>query len=372
MSALLVTGGRLIDPKNGVDQELELLIDDGQVVDRFAPGKGPASAQRLDAKDHWVLPGLVDLRARMRDKADVRAALEGGFTTVVAAPDSELKASSDLHLLAAAPLTKGLNGEELGEVSDHAACLSNGWRPVVRAGLMRRALQYARPLKMVVMAHAEDPSISGKGVLGEGLVASHLGLPAVPVSAEVAMVARDLALVEEIGGRLHFSHLTCEGSLRLVRDAKARGLPVTCDVTPVHLTRSDEAAKGYSLSARVWPPLRPAQHVKALLEAVKDGTVDAIATDHVRVDATEREHPLDQCAPGEPALASALKTALSLKLPPMLLVRLFTWGPASVLGIEVGHLSNGARADVTIVSPKTFKVHYTLVSGSVRHSGGEA
>ena len=372
MSALLITGGHLFDPKNGVDQASDLLLDDGVVVDRVAPGQGPKSANRLDASNLWVLPGFVDLRARLKDHHDVRAALSGGFTTVVASPDSELRATQELHLLHAAPLTKSLNGEELGEVSDHAACLSNGSKPVVRAGLMRRALQYARPLKTVVMVHAEDPSLAGRGVLGEGLVSAHLGLPAVPVSAEVSMVARDLALFEKIGGRIHFSHLTCEGSVRLIRDAKARGLAVSCDVTPMHLTRSDEAAKGYSLAARVWPPLRPVHHVHALIDALKDDTIDAIASDHVRVDPTEREHPFDQCTPGEPALATAWRTAMALKLPAMQLVRLFTWGPASALGLDVGHLSNGARADVTIVNPKTLEVHYTLVGGNVRFTRGEA
>jgi dihydroorotase len=369
---LLITGGRLLDPKNGVDTEIDLLIENGVVVDRVAPGQGPKSALRVDAKDRWVLPGFVDLRARLKDQHDVRAALAGGYTTVVASPESELKSTAELNLLHAAPLTKGLAGEELGEVSDTAACLSNGSKPVVRAGLMRRALQYARPLKNVVMVHSEDPSLSGRGVLGEGLVASHLGLPAVPASAEVSMVARDLSLFEEIGGRLHFSHLTCEGSMRLIRDAKARGLLVTCDVTPIHVSRSDEAAKGYSLAARVWPPLRPAHHVHALIDALRDDTVDAFATDHLRTDPTEREHPFDMCTPGEPLLSTAWRLAMQLKLPPMQLAKLFTHGPAAVLGLDIGHLSNGARGDVTIVNPKTLEVHYTLVGGNVRYSRGEA
>ena len=148
------------------------------------------------------------------------------------------------------------------------------------------------------------------------------------------MVARDLALLEEQGGRSHFSHLTCAGSVRLVKDAKARGLQVSADATPHHLTMTDEAAKGYAIAARVWPPLRPAADVAAIVAAVRDGTIEAIASDHHRVDSVEREHPFDQSAPGIDALAGAFRRVAALKLEPMLLAKLFSLGPAQILGLD--------------------------------------
>ncbi len=369
MTTLVLRGGRVIDPKQKIDRPADLVIREGRVAEVIAPGQPAGNVEALDVKGLWVLPGFIDLRCVVRDQADLQDALEGGYTTLVSSPDSEALVSPHVRVLRAGALTKNVEGEELGEVAADTVCLSNGSRPIVRGGLMRRALQYSRPLKIPVMVHAEDPSLSGRGVLGEGFVATWLGLPSVPPSAEVSVVARDLALLEEQGGRLHFSHLTCAGSVRLVKDAQARGLAVTADATPHHLTLTDEAARGYAMEARVWPPLRPAADVAALVAAVRDGTIGAIASDHQRVDPVDREHPFDQSAPGIESLAHAFQRVAALKLEPSLLVRLFSTGPAEILDLEGGTLATNTRADLTIVDPAYARVRYTLIGGEVRFTG---
>lgn len=371
MSALVLRGGRVIDPRAGVDRPADLVVREGRISEVIAPGQAAGNLDTLDVKGLWIMPGFIDLRCVLKDPTDLAAALEGGYTTVVASPESEPVSSLWVRVLRAAPLSKRVEGEELGEVPFDAVCLSNGSRPIVRGGLMRRALQYSRPLKIPVMVHAEDPSLSGKGVLGEGFVATWLGLPSVPPSAEVSVVARDLALLEEQGGRLHFSHLTCAGSVRLLRDARLRGLAVSADVTPHHLTMTDEAARGYQIDARVWPPLRPAADVAALVAAVKDGTIEAVASDHHRVDPVEREHPFDQCLPGADTLAHAFHRVAALQLAPLLLARLFSSGPAGILGLEGGGLGPNSVADLTIVDPARRRVRYTLIGGEVRFTGAE-
>ncbi|MBS1151374.1 MAG: dihydroorotase [Myxococcaceae bacterium] len=369
MSALVLRGGRVIDPLQGVDRAADLVIRDGRIAELIDPGQAVGNLESLDVKGLWVMPGFIDLRCVINDPADLTAALAGGYTTLVASPESEAVPSPWIRVLRAAALTKHVEGEELGEVPADAVCLSNGSRPIVRGGLMRRALQYSRPLKVPVMIHAEDPSLSGRGVLGEGFVATWLGLPSVPASAEVSVVARDLALLEEQGGRLHFSHLTCAGSLRLLKDARQRGLKVTADATPHHLTMTDDAARGYAIEARVWPPLRPAADVAALVAAVRDGTIDAIASDHHRIDPVEREHPFDQCTPGAQMLAQAFGRVATLKLEPTQLARLFSSGPAAILSLEGGSLAPRTRADLTIVDPAQHRVRYTLIGGEVRFTG---
>jgi dihydroorotase len=366
---MVLRGGRVIDPKQGIDRPADLVLRDGRIAELIAPGQAAGNLETLDVKGLWVMPGFIDLRCVLKDGSDLNAALEGGYTTLVSSPDSEAVASPWVRVLRAAALSKRVEGEELGEVPSDAVCLSNGSRPIVRGGLMRRALQYSRPLNIPVMVHAEDPSLSSRGVLGEGFVATWLGLPSVPPSAEVSVVARDLALLEEQGGRLHFSHLTCAGSVRLLRDARARGLAVTADATPHHLTLTDEAARGYAIAARVWPPLRPAGDVAALVAAVRDGTIEAIASDHHRIDPVEREHPFDQCTPGIETLAQAFRRVASLGLEPTQLARLFSTGPAAILNLDGGSLELNTRADLTIVEPGKPRVRYTLIAGEVRFTG---
>ena len=332
---VLLRGGRLLDPASRRDGPGEVLIVDGAIAS-VGPKVESVGAKVIELDGAWVAPGFIDLHSVVRDEADLDAALRGGFTTVIAAPESPRLRTERLVLLAAAPLTRKLEGDELGEIPSDAACLSQGFRPLVRSGVLRRALQYSASHGKLLVLHAEDPSLTGSGVLGEGLTATRLGLPSVPVSAEAAVVARDLLILEETGGRLHFAHVTTARAVELIRHAKQRGLQVSADVTPHHLTRDDRTAEGYALEARVWPPLRSAADVKALALGLADGTIDAVACDHVRVDVLDREHPFEACAPGCEAFMQALPAVLGLDLPPLRAVEVLSSAPARLLGLTSG------------------------------------
>ncbi len=362
MSALVIHGGRLVDPASNRDGAFELRVDDGRITE-VGVKVSAEGAKKIDARGAWVVPGLVDLRAVIQDEKDVAQALESGFTTVLAAPESPLVPQGALRLTRAAPLTRNLEGKELGDLPDGALCLSQGSKPLEQGGVLRRALQYLSPWLPLVMVHAEDPSQSGKGLLGEGAMATHLGLFGVPTSSEAAIVARDLEILRATRGRLHFAHLTCARSVELLRAAKQEGLMVSADVTPHHLTLDTSTAAGYSTEARVWPPLREPKDVAALRAAVLDGTFDAIASDHRRVDPLEREHPFDQCAPGIEAYPRLLTRVLQLVETPLRAVALLSFGPARLLGLDAGTLAPGARADLALISPERGRALLTLIDG---------
>ncbi len=347
---LLLRGGRVLDPGSARDELVEVLLVEGRIA-QVAAHIEAADAQVVELEGAWVCPGFVDLHSVVNDERDVEAALRGGFTTVVCVPETVPPHTERLTLLSAAPLTRELAGDELGEISSDTLCLSQGFRPLVKSGILRRALQYSASEGKLVMLHAEDPSLTGGGVLGEGAMATRLGLPSVPVSAEAAVVARDLLIFEETGGRLHFSHLTTARSVDLIRQAKARGLNVSADVSPHHLTRFDLAAEGYSLQARVWPPLRSEADMQALAAGLADGTIDAVACDHVRVDVLDTEHPFEACAPGCEAFEQALTAVLSLKLSPLRTVEVLATAPSRLLGLPPG-TTPGMNAALTLVDPK--------------------
>jgi dihydroorotase len=345
---LLLQGGRVVDPGSKLDAVADVLVTDG-VISAVGPTLAAAGAEVIDVTGRFVTPGFVDLHSVVRDETDVEAALRGGFTTVVAAPESPKVRTERLQLLWAAPLTRRLEGDELGETPESAACLSQGFKPLGKSGVLRRALQYGGAGRLLVL-HAEDPSLTAHGVLGEGLTATRLGLPSVPVAAEAAVVARDLLILEETGGRMHFAHLTTARSVELVRQAKAKGLAVSCDVTPHHLTRDARAAEGYALEARVWPPLRSEADVQALKAGLVDGTIDAVACDHVSVDVLDREHPFEACAPGCEAFEQALPAVLSLGLSPHRTIEVLSTAPARLLGLRTG-LVAGVPAALTVFDP---------------------
>ena len=361
---LLLRGGRLLDPAARRDGPGDVLVADGQIA---AVGQRleAAGAQIVELNGAWVAPGFVDLHSVLRGEEDVAAAVRGGFTTVVAAPESARVRSELLQILVAAPLTRGLEGDELGEHVDGAVCLSQGFRPLARSGVLRRALQYAGARGQLLVLHAEDPSLTAGGVLGESLIATRLGLPGVPVAAEAAVVARDLLILEETGGRLHFAHLTTARSVELIRQARQRGLSVTADVTPHHLTRDVSAAEGYALEARVWPPLRSEADVKALAAGLRDGVIDAVACDHVRVEGLDREHPFEACAAGCEAFEQALPAVLGLGLPPLRTVEVLSSAPAALLGLQRG-LVAGLPAAITVFDAERRTIR-GIVSGA-RHT----
>ncbi|MFN0061072.1 MAG: dihydroorotase [Myxococcaceae bacterium] len=385
---LVIANGRLIDPSQKVDGVRHLLIRDGR-VERVSETPITASgtvagADVLDARGKWVLPGFIDLHVHLREPGEegketiltgAQAAVAGGFTSVVAMPNTKPTNDSPLvtrfvldrareaglaRVYPAGAITKGLAGEELAELAAlqdaGCVCFTDDGRPVMSAALMRRALQYAQNFDAIVMVHEEDLTLSGHGAMHEGVRSTRLGIRPIPASAEVAMVARDLVLLEEVGGRLHVAHVSCEASIRLVREAKRRGLPVTCEVAPHHVSLTDEAVSGYDTHAKMNPPLRAERDVLALREALADGTVDAIATDHAPHGLADKLVEFEKAANGivglETAFGLVLERVRANDLPLHRAVSLLTEGPAKAMRLPGGSLPVGAAADLVVVDPE--------------------
>lgn len=380
---VLVRRGRLIDPRNRVDAVSDLLLRDGRVAEISERSLTVPNARTIEAEGKWVVPGLVDLHVHLREPGEegketiltgCRAAAAGGFTSIVAMPNTRPVNDSALitqyvlsraaeaalcRVYPAGAISKGLAGEELSElgelISAGCVCITDDGRPVMNAGLMRRALLYAKPFGCPVMVHAEDLTLTGNGVVTEGAWATRLGLPGAPRSAEVAMVARDLILAEETGGRLHVAHVSASGSVRLIRDAKRRGVRVTCEAAPHHFTLTDEAVEGYRTQAKMNPPLRGQEDRQAIREALADGTIDAIATDHAPHGVLDKECEFDRATNGVVGLETAVPLTLELVNAGLLsierAVALLTCGPADAFGLAAGHLGQGAGGDLTVIDP---------------------
>jgi dihydroorotase len=382
---LFVEGGRVIDPANGVDGVRTVVIRDGQIAEIAERIERPRDARALDARGKWVTPGLIDLHVHLREPGQeyketvatgARAAVAGGFTSVCAMPNTSPandNASVTELMLARAQvagfarvhpigcISKGLKGEDLAEFGElkGAGCvaLSDDGRPVMSSGLMRRALEYALAFDLPVTVHEEDLSLVGKGVMHEGAVATRLGLKGIPSEAEYVMVLRDVALAELTGGRLHIAHVSTAGAVRAVREAKARGLRITAEATPHHLTLSDEdvARSGYDTSFKMNPPLRSLEDVQAVRQGLADGTIDCIATDHAPHSAVEKDLEFDQAANGIVGLETAFAVCLGLVreglIPERRLIDAFTRGAARVFGLSGGTLAPGAAADVAVLDP---------------------
>jgi dihydroorotase len=331
-----------------------------------------------------VVPGLIDLHVHLREPGEEgketvltgsRAAVAGGFTAVAAMPNTKMvndrapvtelirRRAAEANLCRVYPvgaITKGLGGAELAEMGELVAAgcvaVTDDGRPVMSAGLMRRALQYARLFGIPVMVHEEDLTLSAGGAMNEGWTATRLGLLPIPPSAEIAMVARDLVLLEETGGRLHLAHISCEGSVRLVREAKRRGLPVTAEATPHHFILTDEVVAGYNTHAKMNPPLRGGQDVTAVREALADGTIDAIATDHAPHGPLDKDVEFDKATNGVVGLETALPLTLELVragiLEPVRAIELLSFGPATAFGLPGGQLGVGMPGDITVIDPE--------------------
>jgi dihydroorotase len=304
----------------------------------------------------------------------VKAAVAGGFTSLACMANTEpvndsaavtqfiidrARIAGGARVYPIGALSVGLKGERLAEIGEmHRAgivAVSDDGRPVMHAGLMRRALEYTRMFGLPVIAHEDDAYLADGGVMNEGATALRLGLRGTPAAAEEVMIARDVALVRLTGGRLHLAHISTAGAVALVRDAKAQGLAVTAEVTPHHLFLTEEAVEGYGTDAKMAPPLRTRADVEALRAALADGTIDAIATDHAPHHRDEKEVEFEAAANGVVGLETALPLALRLVAEgvadlPTVVARM-TVGPARILGLPAGTLSPGADADLTLVDP---------------------
>ena len=383
---LVLRGGRVIDPRRGFDAEADVLLVDGVVagIGTSLAGSGGRDVQVVDARGRWVVPGLIDLHAHLREpgqeyKEDVatgtRAAASGGFTAVCAMPNTtppnDNRAVTELIVERArkvgvvrvypiGAITKGLAGESLAEMGElkEAGCVavSDDGKPVMNAELMRRAMEYARTFGLPIIQHCEDLSLSAGGAMNEGPVATRAGIRAQPTSAESAMVARDLELCALTGARYHVAHVSSADSIRLIAAAKKRGLPVSCEVTPHHLTLTDEACAKYDTNAKCNPPLRGAADVEALRAALADGTIDAVATDHAPHSPVEKEVEFEQAAFGMIGLETAVPLVLELvragQMSAAAFVTRLSSAPAALFGLPGGTLADGAPADVTVIDPE--------------------
>lgn len=384
MKPLLLKGGRVVDPSRRYDAMADVLLAEGQVV-AVGPGlSAPDGTDVVDVSRRVVAPGLIDLHVHLREpgQEDVetvasgaRAAAAGGFTAVCAMPNTDpvtdnqaavgfivkqaaAAGAARVYPLGAVSLgQKGAQLAEFGElVAAGAVAVSDDGKPVASSHLMRMALAYAQTFGIPVADHCEDPTLAG-GVMHEGLVSARLGLRGIPAAAEEIMVARNILLAELTGGHVHLCHMSTRGSVELIRRGKDRGIKVTAEVTPHHLTLTDEACIGYNTSAKMNPPLRTAADVAALREAVKDGTVDVIATDHAphHYDAKERE--FDDAPFGIIGLETALGLGIAelvgggvLTLPE--LIDRMSTAPARVFRLPGGTLTPGAPADVVVFDPE--------------------
>ncbi len=386
MGKLLIHGGRVIDPSQDLDGSFDLLIEDGRVAKLDGRIKAPAGAESFDASGLVVSPGLIDIHVHLREpgqeyKETVRtgtmAAAAGGFTAVACMANTEPvhdNRSVTEHILLEArrhgfarvypigAISKGLEGQELAEIGEMvragARAISDDGKPVMNAELMRRALLYAQHFGIPVIQHAEDLNLTGPGVMHEGEWSTRLGLPGIPGSAEDVMVARDLILTEDTGGRYHVAHLSTARSLDMVRRARAQGLRATCEAAPHHLILTDEevARSGFSTNTKMKPPLRSGRDREALLNGLADGTIDCIASDHAPHHADEKDVQFNLAPFGILGLETTLSLCLDrlvkqeiLSLPR--LVELLSTGPARVLGVPGGTLKPGSPADVTVFHP---------------------
>jgi dihydroorotase len=387
MQPIVLQGGRVIDPAASRDAIADVVIADGRIVavEPGAAAHAPPGARTIDARKLVIAPGFVDLHVHLREpgheyKEDIAtgtlAAAAGGFTSVCCMPNTQpvndCRAVTDLIVRRAreaghvrvypvGAVSVGLKGEglaEIGEMKDAGiVAVSDDGKPVMNGELMRRAMEYARTFGLPIVQHAEDLHLAAGGVMNEGPAATRAGLRGQPAAAESTMVARDLELCELTGARYHVAHVSTAASVRLVRDAKKRGLPVTCEVTPHHLTLTDEACTSYDTHTKCAPPLRSESDLAALREALADGTIDCIATDHAPHGIQEKELEFDQAAFGmiglETALALGLKLVDEKVLDLATLVKRLTIGPARIFELPAGTLARGAAADVVAFDPES-------------------
>lgn len=384
MMKLLIQGGRVISPADGIDRETDMLIENG-VIAAVAPGLPSEAAETLDARGLIVSPGFIDLHVHLREpggeesetiETGLAAAVAGGFTAVCPMPNTRPvndspaatqamieagRRASRVRVFPIAAASYGSDGETLTDFAAlraaGAAAFSDDGRPLKTPGLMRQALSRARDLDMVIIDHCEEPAVSAGGALNAGEAATKLGLKGIPSASEDLCVARDLALAAETGARVHIAHISTLGAVELVRAAKAKGVHVTCEVTPHHFTLTDEDVARYGSSAKMNPPLRSVADRDAMLHALESGVIDAIATDHAPHSPRLKSQPLAAAPFGVIGLETALALTVTRLVEPGFidlsrLVGLMSVHPARILGLRFGRICVGAPADLTLFDPK--------------------
>lgn len=382
---ILIKGGRVIDPANNIDTVTDIFIDKDIISE---VGENPElegiEMEVIDASGKVVTPGLVDMHCHLRDpgqeyKEDIetgtRSAAMGGITSVACMPNTKpvidneavvtyIKTKSNevgyVNVYPIGAISKGLEGKELAEIGEMkfagAVAISDDGRPVTESGLMRRAMQYADMFDMTVISHCEDISLADGGSMNEGFMSTYLGLKGITRAAEEVMVSRDIIIAEATGTAIHIAHVSTRGSVELVRQAKARGVRVTCETCPHYFTLTENAVDGFNTNAKMNPPLRTEDDVEAIKEGLKDGTIDCIVTDHAPHHADEKNCEFAMAANG----IVGFETSLGLGIKYLVKTGILTLGeliekmavnPSRILGLSKGRLSQGSIADVIIFDP---------------------
>lgn len=379
----LLKGGKVIDPANNIQEVRDVLVEDGMIV-AVQKNIKASGAEVIDLTDMLVAPGFIDMHVHLREpgfeyKEDIasgtRAAAVGGFTTVCCMPNTDpvidnlavasfvrerAKKSGMVNVLPIGALTKKQEGQELSAIADLVAAgcvaLSDDGKPVMKSNVMRNGLEYAKMFDLPVLSHCEDLNLSNEGQMHEGYFSTIYGLRGIPAEAEEIMVGRDIMLTRLTDSRLHICHISTLGALELVSRAKKEGLAVTCEVTPHHLALSDEEVGGYDADTKVNPPLRSSEHIAALIEAVNDGTIDCLATDHAPHHLESKDCEYILASNGISGLETAVAVCMDMVNRGLLdlnrVVGMFTTGPARVLGLKKGSLNPGDEADITVIDPR--------------------
>jgi dihydroorotase len=379
----LIKGGRVVDPSQDLDQVCDVLIADGRIA-QISSSLSVEDAQEIRAAGLVVAPGLVDMHTHLREpgredeetiETGARAAIAGGFTSIACMPNTEptIEGEEGVRFVLAkareadlarvypiAAISKGLEGRTLAEIGSAlkagAVGVSDDGNSVANSALMRRALEYVKMFDRPVLSHCEDTHLSENGVMNEGTISTQLGLDGIPNQSEDAIIARDIMLADLAQAKLHLCHVSTGKGLELVRDAKTAGLAVTCEVTPHHLALTDEAVAGYNTNAKMKPPLRSERDMTALRQGIKEGVVDAIASDHAPHSVEEKDQEFNLAPFGVIGLETTLGVActclyhqgtVSLRT----LIDLMSTNPARILGIPGGTLKEGSPGDVTLFDP---------------------
>ncbi len=390
---ILIKNGHIVDPSQNIDGIGDILIEDGKITSIDMQNTGAAKKKHTRTKTHGpdiktihgegkrVLPGLIDMHVHLREpgfeyketiKTGTMAAIRGGFTTVCCMPNTfpvndnasvtefiQRKAAQEGYcsVLPIGAITKGQKGEELAEIGTmkNEGCIAfsdDGW-PVMNSLIMRRALEYTKAFNVPVISHCEDLTLSEGGVMNEGQISMTLGLRGVPVEAEQIMIFRDILLSELTGGRLHIAHVSAEGSVNLIRDAKQRGVKVSAETCPHYFSITESAVQSYDTNAKVNPPLRTQRDIEAIKEGLRDGTIDVIATDHAPHHKDEKLKEFDMAPSGISGLETAFGLSMSLVREGVLtlnqLIEKMTLNPAKILQLNRGTLKVGSEADIVIV-----------------------
>src|SRR5882757_3920128 len=385
MNSVLLKNGRIIDPANRRDEIADVLIVDGRIAEK-STGQDPQSeVTEIDCTGLVIAPGLIDLHVHLREPGQsaketiatgTQAAAAGGFTSVVCMPNTsptvdqpsvvtwimeKAKAEACVNVFVTGAITKGIAGEELAPIGSlkkaGVVALTDDGHCVQNHEVMRRALEYARMFGLLVMDHCQDYNLVGKGVMHEGYWSTVLGLPGWPAAGEEIIVQRNILLAELCDTPIHCQHISAAGSVRLLREARARGVKITGEVCPHHIALTDESIRGFDTNFKMNPPLRSQEHVDALIAGIADGTITILASDHAPHCGYEKEVEFDQAPFGILGLETDLGLFIDIPvhqraaIDPPRLIHLYTQNPAELLGLDRGTLTPGTPADVTILDP---------------------